>query len=40
MEGPAHRILTDDDDPLLPEGHRRELDEDQEGRQTESVEDK
>ena len=23
MEGPAHRILDDDDDPLLPQGHRR-----------------
>ncbi len=23
MEGPRHRILTDDDDPLLPEVHRR-----------------
>lgn len=23
MEGPRHRILTDDDDPLLPESHRK-----------------
>jgi len=23
MEGPAHRILDDDDDPMLPKGHYR-----------------
>ncbi len=23
MEGPRYRILTDDDDPLLPESHRK-----------------
>ena len=23
MEGPAHRILDDDDDPLLPQEHHR-----------------
>ncbi len=23
MEGPRHRILTDDDDPLLPESHKK-----------------
>ncbi len=23
MEGPRYRILTDDDDPLLPEVHRK-----------------
>lgn len=28
LEGPAHRILDDDDDPLLPEGHQRSSDSD------------
>ncbi len=23
MEGPAHRILNDDDDPLLPDAHAK-----------------
>ena len=28
MEGPAHRILNDDDDPLLPQAHAREAGQD------------
>lgn len=40
MQGPAHRILMDDDDPLIPKNLRQNMDIDQQNQDTQNSDEK